>query len=51
MVRHVLLLAVAQINHRIRSMKLTREDVAALASPPFSAFVDQTVLRTFHQVD
>jgi len=39
------------INHRIRSMKLTREDVAALASPPFSAFVDQTVLRTFQQVD
>jgi len=35
------------INHRMRSVKLSAEEVHTLSMPPFSAFVDQGVLRTF----
>ena len=35
------------INHRLRSCKLSAADVATLSTAPFASFVDQEILRTF----
>ena len=35
------------INHRVRSCKLSAADVATLSTAPFASFVDQGMLRTF----
>jgi len=35
------------INHRVRSCRLTSEEVTTLSSAPFASFVDQGMLRTF----
>ena len=36
-----------QVNHRIRSTKLTAEELATLRAPPFVSFVDQSALQIF----
>jgi hypothetical protein len=38
------------INFRTRSSKLSDTDLATLTSPPFSSFVDHSVLQTFQDV-
>ena len=35
------------INHRVRTTKLTPEELATLRSPPFAPFVDQSALQMF----
>ena len=35
------------INHRVRSCKLSAADMATLSTAPFASFVDQGMLRTF----
>ena len=38
------------VMHRVRSSKLTREEVAKLSTPPLSHYVDQATLRAFQDV-
>jgi hypothetical protein len=35
------------INHRVRSTKLTPEELTTLRSPPFAPFVDEIALQIF----
>merc|ERR1712167_494479 len=37
------------VHHRIRSTKLTDEEMAVLTSPPYSHFVDQALLERFQK--
>ena len=38
------------IMHRIRSSRLTKEEIAKLSTPPLSGYVNQATLRAFQDV-